>query len=135
MLERHGEVEGRQVFLKKMGSPPYATVLGSAETVRIFEDALPKPPAAPVVVFHPPAVADPEGRDRWQVLKALLEHGVRPDSLADSVLRLIEAGWSSEDAIEWSREEHDLAIRSGNGLREPWVLKSRTMIADARRQS
>jgi hypothetical protein len=134
ILEKHGATdEAKTRFYTEMGKASFNTI-GSAEAVAIWKEAIPKPPPAPEKRFHPPAVLDPEGRDRWQQVRALVDHGIKPQSLADSVLRLIEAGWSREDAIAWGRSEHDVAIRSGSGLREPWIAKATKLVAESRRE-
>lgn len=65
---------------------------------------------------------------REQKVKELLNAGVRPISLADSAQRLIDAGWTRDHAVEWARTEYQVAIRSGTGLREPWIAAAKLLL-------
>jgi hypothetical protein len=132
LLAKHGPDYGRRAFLEAMGRPPYSTGLGAAEMLRIWNEATPRPPKTPEKSWNPPAVSDPRGRDRWQVVRSLTEYGLRPASLADAALTLIENGWSREDAIAFARQEHHAAIRSGTAHREPWVQEAHKFVAKAR---
>jgi len=130
LLPLHGLDHGRRSFLDAMGRPPYSTALGSAETLRIWASALPKPPKAPVKTWNPPAFV----RDREQLVKSLVEYGLRPASLADAALQLIEAGtMDREAAIAWAGGEYALAIRSGGAHREPWTQEAKKLVAKTRR--
>jgi hypothetical protein len=134
LLARHGPDYGRRAFLDAMGRPPYSTGLGAADTLRIWSESLPKPPRAPEKTWNPPAVKDPTGRDRWLVVRSLVDHGLRPASLADAALGLIESGtMDREDAIAWARDASRVAVRSGTGYLEPWVQEAHRIITKARR--
>jgi hypothetical protein len=136
LLENHSEADAKQKFLEAVGRPPYAGVIGASEALTVFAGAMPQPEAPPVKTFHFPAVADPTGLNRYQIVRALVEFGVRPQSLADACLRLIESGAMDKDqAIAWAREEHRVAVLSGSSLREPWIAAASKAIAEARRES
>jgi hypothetical protein len=121
LLERHGETNGRQAFLKAIGRPPYTTAFGAAEAMRIWNEAIPAPKAKSPRLWYPPAVQDPTGRDRWQIVRSLVDYGIRPASLAACVVQLLEAGMDREEAIEWGHERRSNAIANGRANLEPWV--------------
>lgn len=126
LFERRGETVGRAAFLHEMGKPPFSTGLGAAETLRIWNEAVPAPKTKSPRPWYPPAVPDPTGRDRWKLVRSLVNYGIRPDSLADCLVSLIQdAGWDKDRAIAWGKQK----AAGGNRYQEPWIAETKAILA------
>lgn len=119
LLEEHDAPEARARYLTAIGRPEFSSI-SAAESLRLLKKATPNPRKPSPKRWNPPAVKD-YYRDRWTIVRSLVDYGIRPTSLAECALRLIENGRDKDEAIAWARAEHQVAIQTGTAFKEPWL--------------